>query len=111
MTAFVVRYASIETCPSRRALPVTLCGLTGAGACYAIATLLTKHRMLTAASAGAGAVLGVAAFIAVGTPWYEVANGIAPESFGLAAAAFVVCAGLSGVASIRGSAATRPPVP
>lgn len=92
------------------ALPVTLCGITGAGAGYAIATLTTRSRMLTAAFAGTGAVLGVAAFVAVGTPWYEVANGIAAESFGLAAAAFFVCAGLYRVASIRRSAPTRPPV-
>jgi hypothetical protein len=90
------------------ALPVTLCGLTGAGAGYAIATLATRSRMLTAASAGTGAVLGAAAFVAVGTPWYEVADGIALESYGLAIAAFSVCAGLYLVVSTRGSAATRP---
>lgn len=93
------------------ALPVTLCGLTGAGAGYAIATIFRSTRMLTAAFAGTGAVLGVAAFVAVGTPWYEVANGIALESFGLAVAAFFVCSGLYGVASIRRSTPTRPPVP
>lgn len=90
------------------ALPVTLCGLTGAGGGYAIATVVRASRMLTAAFAGMGAVIGVAAFVAVGTPWYEVANGIALESFGLAAAAFVVCAALYLLVSIRGSAASRP---
>jgi hypothetical protein len=90
------------------AMPVTVCGLTGAGAMYGIATVLHTHRMLTAAFVGTGAAIGVGAFVGIGTPWYEVANGIAPESFGLAAAAFGVCAGLYLLVSRRGSAAARP---
>lgn len=83
------------------ALPVTFCGLVGAGSGYAIALVMKSNRMLTAALTGAGAVVGVAAFVAVGTPWYEVANGIAPESVGLAGAAFVVSSGLYLLVSIR----------
>ena len=91
------------------ALPVITFALIGAGAGYAIAvTFLPRLRMLWAATVGTGAVLGAAAFVAVGTPVYELADGVAPESLLLAVTAFVVVSCTYLMVSIRGGAATQP---
>ena len=39
-----------------------------------------RSRMLTAAFVGTGAVAGAAAFVAIGTPWYQHLDGISVES-------------------------------
>jgi len=83
-------------------LPVTFCALAGAGGLYAMATVFgLRSRMLTAAFVGAGAVAGAGAFVAVGTPWYELVDGVAGESVGLGVATFAVNGSLYLIASRR----------
>lgn len=73
------------------ALPITLCALVGAGGLLWIAFILgIRHRMLTAVFVGTGAVAGAASFVAVGTPWYELVDGISIESVLLGMTAFGV---------------------
>jgi hypothetical protein len=83
------------------ALPLTFVVLVGAGSGYAIARVRELGRWGTAVTVGVGAVAGAAAFVAVGTPWYEAADGIAPSSLGLAVATFVVAASGYLVAGVR----------
>lgn len=82
------------------ALPITFCALVGAGGLLWIAIILgIRSRMLTAAFVGTGAVAGAAAFVAVGTPWYELVDGISIESILLGVTAFGIAASLYLVAS------------
>jgi hypothetical protein len=84
------------------AMPITLVALVGAAAAYESAVVLgVRSRMLGAASVGTGAVVGAGAFVAVGTPWYELVDGIAVESMLLGAFAFVAAAAIYLVASAR----------
>lgn len=77
------------------ALPVTFCALAGAGGLLAIAGFVgIRNRMLTGAFVGTGAVVGAGAFVAIGTPWYELVDGVSIQSVLLGLVAFVVSASL-----------------
>ncbi len=87
------------------ALPVTFCALAGAGGLLSIAIVLgIRSRMLTAGFVGTGAVVGAAAFVAMGTPWYQLVDGVSVESVILGVAAFAITSMLYLVASREAAA-------
>jgi hypothetical protein len=90
------------------ALPLAVFVIVGAGGMYVLAVELQGGRMLTAGLVGAGAVIGAGGFVGVGTPWYELADGVSGESLRLGVAAFVAMASIHLLVSTRAIGATRP---
>jgi hypothetical protein len=90
------------------ALPLAAFAIVGAGGMYVLAVALSCGRMLTACLVGAGAVVGAGSFVDVGTPWYELADGVGFESVLLGVAAFGVAGVSYLVVSTRAGGAARP---
>lgn len=89
------------------AMPLTACAIVGAWCGYAVQRVaMVRRRIAGAGFVGAGAVSGAAAFVAMGTPWYEAIDGIALQSWGLAGVVFGIAAAAFLVA-LRGRSSTR----